>query len=301
MDDLEPDENLVRYLLRQQHPDLAELSLRRVPGGWDNRVWRLGDELAVRLPRTPHAPALLRTEQRWLPVLAPRLPLPVPVPVRTGEPCARFPKPWTVATWVLGEPGDRASISRAGDAADALAGFLRALHQNAPNEAPANPGRGVSLGVLTHEFEHKFPAVAANGTAGDVRAAWDDAVSAPGWAGPPVWLHGDLHPANVVVSGGALSGVLDFGDLCAGDPATDLSAAWLLLPSGAAGRFLGAYARADAAMIRRARGWAVLRAVSLVGIGQAGRRGLPGGQPTWEGAGRAALDRVLAWPPADRT
>ncbi|MET7338593.1 phosphotransferase [Nonomuraea sp. NPDC005650] len=135
------DERLVRSLLREQHPDLAELDLRRAVTGWANELWRLGDELAVRLPRRAGASPGLRNEQRWLPALAPRLPLPVPAPVRTGEPSSSFPWPWTVATWVHGEPGDRAAISRGHRAADSLAGFLRALHLPAPTDAPANPAR----------------------------------------------------------------------------------------------------------------------------------------------------------------
>lgn len=111
MDDAGIDEALVRALLHEQHPDLAGLELREVAGGWDNRMWRLGRQLAVRLPRTARAPSLLRTEQRWLPCLAPSLPLPVPNPVRVGEPSARFPHTWTVARWVHGEPADRAPIT----------------------------------------------------------------------------------------------------------------------------------------------------------------------------------------------
>jgi aminoglycoside phosphotransferase (APT) family kinase protein len=289
------DEGLVRSLLREQHPDLADQDLRPGATGWDNQLWRLGGTLAVRLPRTARAPGLLRKEQHWLPVLAPRLPLPVPTPVRIGEPSARFPCPWTIATWVRGEPGDRAPISQDGHAAGTLAGFLRALHLNAPAEAPSNPMRGVPLRTLTHEFGTKFHATASSSVAADVRDVWDQAVSAPDWPGPPVWLHGDLHPANVVVSDGTLSGVIDFGELCAGDPATDLAAAWLLLPAGAAARFFDAYENADEAMIRRARGWAVLDGLSLIGIGQAWERGLPGGQPTWGPAGRRTLDRVLSF------
>lgn len=109
-----------------------------------------------------------------------------------------------------------------------------------------------------------------------------------------MWLHGDLHPANVVVSGGTLAGVLDFGELCSGDPATDLAAAWVLLPAGTASRFFDLYANADNAAIRRARGWAVLRAFVLISIGMNGEQGLPGGKPAWLPAGRAALERVLA-------
>ncbi|MFE4329886.1 aminoglycoside phosphotransferase family protein [Streptomyces sp. NPDC056831] len=294
MGNFEIDETLVRSLLQEQHPDLAALDLRLVDGGWDNQLWRLGDELAVRLPLTPRAPSLLRNEQQWLPALAPRLPLPVPTPVRIGEPSARFPMPWIIAAWVPGEPGDRAPISRGDHAADGLAGFLRALHQEAPAEAPVNPNRGVPLKTLTHEFDQRFPTVASSDAAADVKGIWDEAVSAPEWDGPPVWLHGDLHPANVVVSDGTLAGVIDFGELGAGDPATDLAAAWVLLPSGADTRFFDAYANTDEAMIRRARGWAVLRSMLLIGIGRAGDLGLPGGKATWGPAGRSTLDRVLA-------
>ncbi|MFI5064677.1 MAG: aminoglycoside phosphotransferase family protein [Streptosporangiales bacterium] len=293
LDDADIDEALVRALLHEQHPDLAGLGLRAVAGGWDNRMWRLGDELAVRLPRTPREPSLLRTEQRWLPFLAPGLPLPVPVPVRVGEPSARFPRTWTVVRWVDGEPADRAPISSP-QAAGTLAGFLRALHRTAPGGAPASPDRGVPLAALGHDFDEWFPVVASSDVAAGVRRTWEQAVAADAWQDAPVWIHGDLHPANVVVSGGTLSGVIDFGDMCAGDPATDLAAAWVLLPAGTAARFFGAYASADDATIQRARGWAVLRALGLIGIGQNWERGLPGGKQTWGPAGWAALERILA-------
>ncbi|MER7946425.1 phosphotransferase [Streptomyces sp. NPDC096079] len=296
-DAVDHDEALVRALLRDQHPDLADLPLRAVPGGWDNQLFRLGDELAVRMPRTDRAPGLLRKELRWLPDLAPLLPLPVPVPVRAGEPSERFAGTWTVAHWVPGEPGDAAPVTRGTHAAGALAGFLRALHREAPADAPANADRGVPLEGFAPGFGDGLALLAAHADPGAVRRVWEDAVAAPGPQGPPVWLHGDLHPANVVVADGTLAGILDFGELCAGDPATDLSAAWLLLPEGAAGPFLAAYghggAHVDDATVRRARGWALLRAAGLIAIGRAGDRGLPGGKPTWGPAGRAALARVL--------
>lgn len=284
-------QDLVRALLRQQHPDLADLALRDVDGGWDNQLWRLGDELAVRLPRTERAPALLRAEQTWLPVLAERLPLPTPTPVRTGRPSDLLPHPWTVARWVHGEPADLAPITRV-EAAEVLADFLLALHEPAPPDAPANPERGVPLARWRQD--DRLLALLAD--LGDERLTqvWAEAVAAPAWQGAPLWLHGDLHPANVVVRDGVLAGVVDFGDLCSGDPATDLSAAWLLLPTGAASRFFDAYGRADAATASRARGWALLRALGLVQIGRDGRLGLPGGKPTWEPAGAAALERLAA-------
>jgi aminoglycoside phosphotransferase (APT) family kinase protein len=129
-----------------------------------------------------------------------------------------------------------------------------------------------------------------------VQAIWHDAVAAPGWAGPPVWLHGDLHPANVLTENGNLCGIVDFGDLCAGDPAVDLAACWILLPDEEGiHRFRRAYQpTADAATWRRARGWAVWRAVGSLHIAEAGRRGRPGGKPTWGPPALASLRRLTA-------
>ncbi|WP_163505934.1 phosphotransferase [Fodinicola acaciae] len=286
--------DLVRALLQEQHPDLAGLTIREVTGGWSNQMWRLGDELAVRMQRMARTPEFQLKERRWLPVLAPLLPLPVPTPVRFGEPSERFPKHWTVMTWVPGKPLDHSSISRSVHAADTLAGFLQALHVEAPVEAPIATDRGAHPRNCTDGFESFFQAVTPDDIVADVRAVWDDAVAADDWKGPPVWVHGDLHPANVVVSDGTLSGILDFGDLSAGDPAWDLASAWVLLPAGAAARFFDTYARADEAAIRRARGLAAMKSLFLMLMGQNGDRGLPGGKSHWGPAGRAALDRVLS-------
>lgn len=292
-EDPSADEALVRSLLESQHPDLAGLELRVVDGGWDNRMWRLGPELAVRMPRTPRAPGLLRKEHRWLPSLAPGLPLPVPVPVRTGAPSPRFPHDWTITRWVPGEPADRAPLHDP-RSARALARFLTALHHPAPDDAPGDPQRGVPLSKVAEGFEERLRRGDVDGDIDRVLAVWEQARAAPEWDGPPLWSHGDLHPANVVGTGGVLTGVIDFGDMCAGDPATDLSAAWLLLPSGSAERFFSEYARADEATLLRARGWALLRCRELIGIGQAGDAGLPGGKPTWRRPALDALSRVLA-------
>jgi aminoglycoside phosphotransferase (APT) family kinase protein len=159
--------------------------------------WRLGEELAERLP------------------------LPTPAPVRVGEPSSLFGHTWTIVRWVEGDPADRAPITRI-EAAEILAGFLRALHDTDAEAA---------------------------------REVWEKAVAASAWDGALPWLHGDLHPANVVVRDGMLAGVIDFGEMCSGDPATDLAAAWVLLPAGAASRFCDAYEQADEPTITRARGW----------------------------------------------
>jgi aminoglycoside phosphotransferase (APT) family kinase protein len=292
-DEFRFEQDLVRALLTEQHPDLADLELRDVVGGWDNQQWRLGAELAVRLPRTERAPALLRTEQRWLPVLADRLPLPIPVPVRIGKPSDLFEHTWTITRWVEGEPADYAPITRA-DSAQTLARFLSALHERAPADAPASRTRGIPLAGMRGALNNWIEVITGDASADAARETWEKAVAAPAWHGAPAWLHGDLHPANVVVQDGTLSGVIDFGEMCAGDPATDLSAAWILLPAGTATQFFDAYGRADQATVARARGWAVMRALVLISIGRNGRLGLPGGKPTWEPAGRAALERALA-------
>ncbi|MFI0508508.1 aminoglycoside phosphotransferase family protein [Streptomyces sp. WSLK1-5] len=309
--EIEITADLVRDLLREQHPDLAGLAVREVVGGWGNQMWRLGDELAVRMQRMDPTPELQFKERRWLPVLAPRLPLPVPTPVRFGEPSERFPKHWTVMTWVPGEPLDHGSISRGDHAADTLAEFLRALHVEAPADAPVATDRGAHPKDCTDGFENFLQAVTLDDSAADadadadtatdtatdiaaaVRAVWDDAVAARPWEGPRVWVHGDLHPANVVVADGTLAGIVDFGDMFAGDPAWDLAAAWVLLPAGTAARFFDSYARADEATIRRARGLAAVKSLFLMLMGQNGDRKLPGGKPHWGPAGRAALERVL--------
>ncbi|MFC4008573.1 aminoglycoside phosphotransferase family protein [Nonomuraea purpurea] len=299
--EIEITAELVRDLLRDQHPDLADRPASLGARGWDNQLWRLGDDLAVRLPwATQDADELLRKEHAWLPTLAPRLPLPVPVPQRLGEPSALYPRPWIVTTWVPGEPADRAPVTRAAKAADALATFLMALHQPAPEQAPTGRDRGGRLADRSEGFVKGLASATEMGLIPDpdaVRAVWDDAVAAPDWTGPALWLHGDLHPANVLTADGTLCGVIDFGDLFAGDPAGDLAAAWSLLPDGAADRFFAAYQPTpDAATLRRARGWAVRRALGGIQIGEAGVRGRPGGKATWGPPAQAALRRLIAEP-----
>lgn len=291
MGDFVYPQDLVQALLREQHPDLAGLGLGPVAGGWSNQQFRLGDELAVRMPRTPEAPATLRHEQKWLPEIAARLPLPIPTPVRVGEPSELFEHPWSVVRWVEGEPADREPISRP-ESADDLARFLAALHHDAADDVPARPRHGGPR-ESAGDFDRWLDVIAGHPSAEGAREVWEKGVAAQAWRGAPQFLHGDLHPANVVVRDGMLAGVIDFGDLGAGDPATDLSAAWILLPAGAAERFFEAYGRADEDDIARARAWAVMRALNLISIGQAGRLGQPGGKPTWEPAGYATLERAL--------
>lgn len=258
------DEALVARLLADQHPDLATLPLRLVASGWDNVMLRLGEHLAVRVPRRAAAADLIRHEQRWLPVLAARLPVATPVPLRHGEPTAYFPWAWSVARWL---PGTTAAVLAARERrflAEPLAAFVVALHRPAPGAAPPNPVRGVPL-RLRHDAVRLRLGSGLVPHADRVAALWDELSSTPGWTGPPLWLHGDLHPANLVVRDGGLVAVVDFGDLTAGDPATDLATAWLTLDAAGRAVFTGALAGVyDHATWCRARGWALSLATALL-------------------------------------
>lgn len=301
--DIEVTADLIAELLREQHPDLADLPLKLGARGWDNQLWRLGDDLAVRLPWTnKDAGELLLKEHTFLPAIAPRLPVPVPVPQRLGRPSERFPRPWIVTTWVAGEPADRAPATRGGEAADVLAAFLTALHQPAPDDAPAGRhNRGGPLAGADKGVVHFLDEATERGLISDPDAArevWDDALAAPAWSGPALWVHADLHPANVLTADGNICGVVDFGDMCAGDPAVDLAAGWLLLPDGVIDRFHQRYfPAADAATLRRARGWALCKALVCMLIGDAGVHGRPGGKATWGPPGHASLQRLIATRP----
>ena len=254
--DVVVDDSLVQALLREQHPDLAHLVPVKVAEGWDNALFRLGDELAVRLPRRAASAKLIEHEQRWLPQLSLRLPVPIPIPVRVGIPGPIFGWPWSVVRWLPGQSVLRAALPDPIAAGAVLGRFLRALHQPAPVDAPSNPWRGVPLEARTaalHEHLRQLDGIVA-GTA--VLGLWDRALSAPKWPGPPLWLHGDLHPGNLLVSDGRLSGVIDFGDLTSGDPATDLSLLWML-PRAIRSMFEAWAGEEPDALKMRARGWAL--------------------------------------------
>ncbi|GGE86896.1 aminoglycoside phosphotransferase family protein [Mycetocola zhadangensis] len=222
--DIDVSPELVRRLLRAQHPELSALPLELVTNGWDNTIYRLGTDLVVRLPRRQVAAELLRNEQRWLPDIAARVEVAVPRPLRIGTPTPWFPWFWTVSTWFDGTIAASLPRSARAGLAESLAGFLTNVHIPAPEEAPKNRFRGVPLehrhaDVMKRLDSDRVPDAAA------VSGVWHRAVAAPAWDGPPLWLHGDLHPANLVTVDGSLAAVLDFGDLTAGDPAMDLAAA----------------------------------------------------------------------------
>jgi len=252
---------LVRQLLAGQHPDLAGLALGVLANGWDNLVCTVGADLLARLPRRALAAELVAHEQRWLPVLAPGLPLPIPAPARVGRPAGRYPWHWSVVPFFPGQVAALAAPDDLASAAVALGGFLAALHVPAPPDAPVNPFRGGPLSGRDGRVTEHLGRVADVTDAGAARAIWESAVEAGPWAGPPAWIHGDLHPANILVNAGRISAVIDFGDLTAGDPATDLSVAWMLFTAKERAIFWRAYGKADDHTRARARGWALALAL----------------------------------------
>ena len=258
--EVEITHGLVQRLLAAQHPDLADLPIVLMANGWDNVLYRLGDHYTVRLPRRALAAPLVLNELDWLPRLASGLPVAIPAPVRRGEPNDEYPWSWSICPLL---PGDIASLLEGAPAetigalAVALGEFLRALHVPAPINAPVNPYRGVPLGERDPVVRQRITNLTDIIDGPATLAQWESLVITPPWPSPPVWLHGDLHPANILVLDWALSGVIDFGDITSGDPATDLSVAWLLFDEADRSLFRAAAGDIDDDTWARARGWAL--------------------------------------------
>lgn len=280
--EIQIDLSTVHRLLSAQFPALTDLPLTLVDEGWDNVTFLLGTEYAVRLPRRELAVKLLLHEQLWLPVLADRLPLEIPVPIYFGQPDTEFPWPWSIVRWIPGTTADSHDFSTA--EIQLLVATLQSLHQPASSDAPENPFRGVPLhtrhpGVTERLMrQENRPEVDAPRLA----VLWEELCSTPA-STDRVWLHGDLHPRNVIIRDGTLVGVIDWGDLNGGDAATDLACAWLLLDTaGKRQEFFSLY-NADPAQIRRAQGWALHMGLTL----------LDSNEPRHMPLGLTTLQRVL--------
>jgi aminoglycoside phosphotransferase (APT) family kinase protein len=260
------DGALVRRLVDTQFPQWAGLPLKLLnPAGSDHVIYRLGEELSVRLPRHAGAIGQARKEFEWLPRLAPHLPLAVPVPVGVGDPDFGYPWPWAVSRWLDGEVATVEALAGSSTAAVELAQFLAALQQFAPEDIPAEnshedlTGRPLSdrdraTRVAIAQVDGVFDAAA-------MTALWDAALSAPGWDRPPVWFHGDFHTGNLLTVDGRLSAVIDFGGLGTGDPACDLMIAFTLMSADTRAIFRTALEVDDATWMR-GRGWALATALN---------------------------------------
>lgn len=289
-DEVDTDVSLVRRLLAAQFPQWADLPIAPVPSaGTDNALYRLGDELVVRLPRIQGATGQVDKDHRWLPRLAPHLPLAIPAPLAKGAPGEGYPFPWAICRWLAGENATFDRLTDHAQAATDLACFIIALQRIDTSGVQGNLGsRGVPLATRDEYTRaaiadaHDLGLIAADA----VSAAWADALRAPAWDRPPVWLHGDLQSGNLLASDGRLSAVIDFGCLNVGDPAADVMAAWLYLPVEVRGIFRAALA-VDGATWARGRGWAL--SVSVVALPYYHIT-----NPTLAGISRRAIEEVLA-------
>ena len=266
----EIDVHLVRALVDQQFPLWADLPVTSVRlGGNDNRTFRLGGQLLVRLPSDGTYAAAVAKEQRWLPVLAAGLPLPIPAPVAAGAPGLGYRHPWSVYRWIEGRTAAEGPIEDLGEFAGVLARFLVALQDVDPTGGPP-PGahnffRGGDLGVYAAETAAAIGALGQDIDGPAARAVWDSAMASR-WTADPVWLHGDVAAGNLLVRDGRLSAVIDFGGTAVGDPACDLVIAWTLL-SGTSRQVFRAARAVDADSWARGRGWALWKAlITLVGL-----------------------------------
>lgn len=265
MDGAPLDVDLVSRLVAGQFPQWKGLSIRSVAStGTDNAIFRLGDAMTVRLPRDADAAEAITKEQTWLPRLCDGLPLDLPTPLGQGEPASDYPWRWGICRWVEGRDAVTASIADDAGSARALGGFLKALQCIDPTDGPragaANNYRGVALRHLDQRVIGCLAQLKNDIDTARAARVWENGLAGPVHEGPRLWLHGDLHPGNLVVRKGRLAGLIDFGLMGVGDPAADLMAAWTVFGADAREAFLEA-AGADPAARMRARAWALYSGV----------------------------------------
>lgn len=267
-DEVDIDIPLVNLLLTTQFPEWTNLPIRCIQSaGTDNAIYRLGDDMAVRLPRHPRAMKSIDKECQWLPKLAPHLPLPIPVPLAKGLPGEGYPFCWSICQWLDGENATRERIANLNQMATDLADFIMALQQINPSGGPIPDSHNFYRGVpLATRDTHTRAAIKSLDGAIDTSSAtavWEIALNATVYDRSPVWIHGDLQSGNLLVQEGRLSGVIDFGGLGVGDPACDLMVAWNLLDAESRAVFRRALSVDDATWAR-GRGWAL--SVALIAL-----------------------------------
>lgn len=264
------DASLVRRLVNAQFPQWVDLPIRPVVhGGWDNRTFHLGEQMLVRLPSAQRYASQVEREQRWLPKLAPKLPVEIPEPLAMGEPAFGYPWQWSVYRWIEGQPLHEVRGVNLVTLAQDLAMFLSALQAIDATDGPQSGQhsfyRGGSLSIYTAETRSAVEALGDRVDAYLAMQVWDRAMQSS-WDRPPVWVHGDVAARNLLVQAGRLTGVIDFGQLSVGDPACDLVMAWTLFDQEARNTFRDAL-KLDSAIWARGRGWALWKAL-IVAAGQ---------------------------------
>ena len=268
-DRVDIDVALVGLLVAEQFPQWVDLPVRPVEfGGWDNRTFHLGSDKTVRLPSAARYAEQVDKEHRWLPKLAPHLPLPIPIPLTKGAPAHGYPWGWSVYRWLEGETAIVGRIADLRQLAIALAWFLAALQRIDPAGGPL-PGRhnfyrGGPLTVYDAETRQALAALEGRIDTEAASAVWEAALDAT-WHGSPVWFHGDVSTGNLLVKEGRLSAVIDFGTSGVGDPACDLAISWTLFRGKSRKAFRKALGPDDATWAR-GRGWTLWKAlITLAG------------------------------------
>ncbi len=255
-DEFDIDEPLVRRLVDDQFPQWKELALKPVSSlGTDNALFRLGEAMVVRLPKINWAKSDVEKEYQFLPLLAPLLPFKVPVPIGKGEQVAEYQSSWSIYPWLNGTNPIVGSISHPDVLATDLANFITVLHSIDTSNGPI-AGRGIPLRERDTSTRAAINELGRMIDKPLVELVWQSALDAPIWEMPPVWIHGDLSPGNLLLVDDRLNGVIDFGALGIGDPACDLIVAWNLLPTGVRNIFRSAL-NVDDATWARGRGWAL--------------------------------------------
>jgi aminoglycoside phosphotransferase (APT) family kinase protein len=290
-DEVETDVSLVRRLLAAQFPQWAELPMEPVrSAGTDNALYRLGDEMVVRLPRIHGAVGQVRKEQEWLPRVAPLLPLAIPAPLVMGTPAEGYPWEWSVYRWLEGEVATSERIADLGQAAIDLAEFVAALQRVDPTGGPSpgehNSYRGVPMATRDTATRAAIASLQDEIDVDLFTATWEASLRAGEWRRLPVWIHGDLQAGNLLAVQGRLSAVIDFGCLGVGDPACDVMAAWAYLSAGTRDAFR-AVLSVDDATWARGRGWAL--SFGLIALPYYKRT-----NPTLAGIARNAIDEAVA-------
>ncbi|OLF12722.1 acetyltransferase [Actinophytocola xinjiangensis] len=258
------DAALVRRLIAAQCPQWSDRPVRPVDvDGWDNRTYRLGDDLTVRLPTAGAYAAAVGKEHRWLPRLAPWLPVPIPEPVALGRPAFGYPHPWSVRRWLDGATASPATVGDLTAFAVAVGEFVVALQRIDPTGGPTAGAHCFHRGTPPAHYDDETRKALAtlDGRIDTVRAetVWTTALTAD-WHGPPTWFHGDIAHGNLLVRDGHLAAVIDFGTSGVGDPACDLVIAWTMFHGPSRDAFRATVAQ-DEGTWARARGWALWKAL----------------------------------------
>jgi aminoglycoside phosphotransferase (APT) family kinase protein len=285
------DPTLVARLLAAQFPRWADLPIEPVrSAGTDNTLYRLGEDMVVRLPRILTATGQMEKERKWLPALAPRLPLAVPVPIAKGMPAEGYPWHWSIYRWLEGETATFDRIADPLQAATALGEFVATLQRvdaaGGPPPDEHSSFRGVPLATRDASTRGAIKSLGNTFDSDAVVAAWEAALHAPVWHGRAVWLHGDLHAANLLARDGRLCAVIDFGCMGVGDPACDVMVAWTYL-SAQTRRAFRAALPVDDATWARGRGWAL--SFGLIALPYYETT-----NPELAGIARRAIEEVLA-------